>query len=170
MLFRSHHRYCVVSRALSHTHTHTTSPQLPRGARGQLLLQALTWCPIGHTLPTRKPTTCLSPPLITQEGERETGCQSPRMSPESPSSPTTAEGLGSPTTPVWHPASCSPPGTPTGTLPSTLPRSGLGGQRDLPGPPSCQPPVLRLTCPLPARQLSGWDLRAHLPHGPVLGK
>lgn len=80
----------------SHTHTHTTSPQLPRGARGQLLRQALTWCPIGHTVPTREPTTCLSPPLLTQEGERETGCQSPRMPPGSPQLTHHSRGAGEP--------------------------------------------------------------------------
>lgn len=36
--------------------------------------------------------------------------------------------------------------------------------------PRCQPPVLRLTCLLPARQLSGWDLSVHLPHSPLLRK
>lgn len=36
--------------------------------------------------------------------------------------------------------------------------------------PRCQPPVLRLTCLLPARQLSGWDLGVHLPHSPLLRK
>lgn len=78
----------------THTHTHTTSPQLPRGARRQLLRQALTWCPIGHTVPTREPTTCLSPPLVTQEGERETGCQSPTMPPGSPQLTHHSRGAG----------------------------------------------------------------------------
>ena len=36
--------------------------------------------------------------------------------------------------------------------------------------PRCQPPVLKLTCLLPARQLSGWDLGVHLLIGPFSGR
>lgn len=161
----------------AHTRAHTHHLPHPPGGPGDSCLPGLNLAP--QRSHSAHQGTHLPFPASDNIGQGEEngvpGCLQ-----GAPSLPNRAERLGSRATPRWHPASCSPlefPPHHPGTLPSSLPRSDPSGQRDLPGPPpgrrvppQVPAPVLRLTCLLPARQLSGWDLGVHLPHSPLLRK
>lgn len=158
-------------------YTHHLPPATP-GARGQAS-QALTWCLKGYTLPPNG--THLPFPASDNIGRGEEN-GAPGCLQGAPSLPNRAERRGSPATPCGtlpaaHPLEFHPPPPTLGPCHPLYPgqvSAGKGTCQDLHLAgvflPRCQPPVLRLTCLLPARQLSGWDLSVHLPHSPLLRK
>ena len=161
----------------THTHTHTTSPWPPRGL-GDSCLPGLDLVP--QRLYSAHHGTHLPFPASDNIGRGEEN-GAPGCLQGAPSLPNRAERRGSPTTPMRHPASCSPPGIPLPLTPGPChplyPGQVSAGKRTcqdlhLAGVflPRCQPPVLRPTCLLPARQLSGWDLSVHLPQSPLFRK